>query len=38
MKRKIAALMLLTGSFLTALGGSCIPNIGGTAFQDLFNF
>ena len=38
MKAKLVALTLMSGSFLKALGISCIPNIGGTAFQDLFNF
>lgn len=38
MKVKLFALTVMSGSFLMALGISCIPNIGGTAFQDLFNF
>jgi hypothetical protein len=38
MKAKLIAFTLMSSSFLFALGGSCIPNIGGTAFQDLFNF
>ena len=36
--KKLFVLTVVSGGFLLALGISCIPNIGGTAFQDLFNF
>lgn len=38
-KRKITALLLLSGSYMMALGLNCLPNIGGSigSLQTLIN-
>ena len=36
-KRKIIVMLVLAGGYMMVLGMNCLPNIGGTAFMDLFS-
>ena len=35
-KCKVMVMLVLAGGYMMVLGMNCLPNIGGTAFMDLF--